>query len=78
MGRRKRLWGAAVLVMAGLAIPSPASAHQGHGSCAEGAESFTVPLAQSGGLGQLASSVAPHGGVAALGAELHTAGCEPR
>ncbi len=78
MVRRKRLWVGAGLVLVGLLIPSPALAHGGHGSCAQGAQTFTVPLAQSGGLGALASEVAPHGGVAALGEELHAAGCEPR
>lgn len=68
--------GAAILT---LGAASPALGHQGHGSCAPGAQGFTVPLAQSGGMGELASTTAQEeGGVGETSQELHEAGCEPR
>lgn len=57
---------------------SPALAHRGHGSCASGAQTFTVPLARSGQMGELASTTGQQGGVGETSQELHETGCEPR
>lgn len=75
---RVRVWVVSGLVTAGLGVGAPAGAHQGHGSCAEGAQSFTVPLAQSGQAGEVISAEGRAGTAAETGAALHAAGCEPR
>ena len=76
---RKRLLAfAGIVVVAGLSFASPAFAHRGHGSCAGGAQSFTVPLAQSGQAGEVISEVAQAGEAGETSAALHAAGCEPR
>ena len=69
---------AAALAVSVLGFASPAGAHPGHASCAAGAATFTVPLAQSGELGALASTLARQGAVGEFGAELHATGCAPR
>ncbi len=78
MVRNGRLVVAATAVAAVLGLAPPAMAHQGHGSCAEGAQTFTVPTAQSGDMGETASTAGQSGTVADTSADLHEAGCEPR
>ncbi len=69
---------AGIVVVVGLSSASPALAHRGHGSCAGGAQTFTVPLAQSGQAGVVISEVAQAGEAGETSAALHGAGCEPR
>ena len=69
---------AGIIVVAGLSSASPALAHRGHGSCGAGAQSFTVPLAQSGQAGEVISEIAQAGEAGETSAALHAAGCEPR
>ncbi len=70
---------AALAVAAALASPA-AMAHEGHGSCAPGAQSFTVPTAQEGQLDEAAREAAQSGepGAGDESEQLHAQGCEPR
>ena len=75
---RMRVWVVSGLLVAGLGGAGPAAAHPGHGSCAAGAQAFTVPLAQSGQAGKVISAEGRAGTAAETGAALHAGGCEPR
>lgn len=75
---RKMLCVIGVVVVGGLGLAAPVWGHQGHASCAEGAQSFTVPLAQSGEAGEVISEEGKAGTAAETGAALHAAGCEPK
>ena len=65
------------LVVAGLSLAPPALAHDGHGSCAAGAEAFTV-LAQAGQLDDVVVPLAQAGEVGTTEAVLHETYCAPR
>lgn len=69
---------AAVALLGGLTLASPATAHEGHASCGEGAQAFIVPLAQSGLAGEEASSSGRAGTQNESVAAGHAALCEPK
>ena len=69
---------AAFALGAALALAPPATAHEGHGSCGEGARAFNVPLAQSGFAGETASASAQAGIQNEAVAAGHAALCEPK
>lgn len=76
---RFRHWtGLAAAVVVTVMGAQPASAHQGHGRCAEGAHATVVALAQSGQAGETASSLAKAGIIDESVATAHAALCEPR
>ena len=75
---RKRVVLVAICAMVGgLSFAPPALAHGGHRSCGEGAHIFVVPIAQSGGGGEFASSAARQGGLADETEQAHAALCDP-
>ena len=76
--RRRSSTVAAFVLLGGLALASPATAHEGHGSCGEGAQVFIVPLAQSGQAGETASSSARAGTQNENVAAGHAIYCEPK
>ncbi len=53
-------------------------AHEGHGSCGEGARAFIVPQAQAGLGGETVSPLAREGAIDDGVAANHAALCEPR
>jgi hypothetical protein len=76
---RRRLVGvAAAAVLSGIGLAPPASAHQGHGSCGEGARAFVVPLAHAGVAGETASSQAREGTLNENVALAHSIFCEQK
>jgi hypothetical protein len=75
---RPRVWAVSGLLVAGLSIAPPALAHEGHGSCGDGARAFTVPLAQAGQLDEIVTPLARDGQAAATVAGLHETYCDPR
>ena len=74
--RRRLCFVAASLAVAGVAVAPPALGHVGHRSCAGGAHTFVVPIAQAGEAGEFVSSQATAGGVADENAAAHAALCE--
>ncbi len=68
----------AAVLAAGLAVASPASAHQGHAACGEGARAFVVPLAHAGIAGETASAQAREGTINENIAAAHAALCDPQ
>lgn len=74
--RRRVCLVAASLAAAGVAVAPPALGHQGHRSCAEGAHTFVVPIAQAGEAGEFVSSQAKAGGVGDENAAAHAALCD--
>ncbi len=68
---------AAAGVVSGLTVASPALAFPGQGSCKEVAQTFSVPLAQSGELGEFASTLGKQGLTDDVSEELHKL-CEPK
>lgn len=76
---RCRLWmGAGAAVLLGMTFAQPASAHQGHSRCAEGAHATVVVLAHAGEAGETASGLARAGTINENVAQAHAALCEPR
>ncbi len=75
---RRLLAGLALVAATSLGLTSPALAHEGHRSCGEGARSFTVPAAQGGEMGELASSAGQQGTAGETSGTLHAEGCEPQ
>lgn len=75
--RKKVCLAAASLAVAGVAFAAPALGHAGHRSCAMGAHTFIVPLAQAGEAGEFASAQAKGGGLAEETATAHALLCEP-
>ena len=65
-------------LLAALAFAAPASAHEGHGSCAAGTEVYVVPMAQSGMAGEVVSAAAREGLVDEGTAASHAQYCEPQ
>lgn len=68
-----------VAITAVLSAPA-AMAHQGHGSCAQGAQTFTKPTAQARQLDEAARAAAQSGepGAGDESATLHETGSQPR
>ncbi len=64
---------AGLVAIAGLALPSPADAHGGHGSCSQGADVFNT----SADRGTLASTTGRTGTTDEGIEALHTVTCEP-
>ena len=76
---RRRLYGvAATVALAGLALASPAVAHEGHASCGEGAREYVVTAAHAGTAGETASTQARQGGLKEGVALAHAVYCEPK
>jgi hypothetical protein len=76
---KKRLcWLVSLISAAVLTLAPSALAHEGHASCAEGAQEFTVKNAQSHEFGDFVSGEAQQGGVGDDSATLHEEGCEQR
>lgn len=65
-------------VLASVAFAASASAHEGHGSCGEGARVYVVPQAQSGMAGETVSAAARDGSVDGGVAASHAALCDPK
>jgi hypothetical protein len=76
---RRRAWIVSSLLVAGLTVAPPAfaDAPPRHGSCGDGAQAFTVPLAQAGALDDIVVPLATTGQAADTVAGLHATYCDP-
>ena len=74
-----RVWVLSGLLVAGLILAPAASADPppSHGSCGDGAQVFTVPLAQSGQLDDTVVPLATTGQAGETVGVLHATYCEP-
>lgn len=66
---------AAVATIAGLTVTTPAVAFPGQGSCKDAAQNISVPLAQSGELGEFASTLGKQGQADDVSEDLHMTYC---
>jgi hypothetical protein len=73
-----RRWAVSGVLVAGLSFAPPSLAAASHGGCGDGANAFTVPLAQAGQLDDIVVPLATTGQAHATVAGLHATYCDPR